>query len=88
MKIIRDLKNVKEFTKLSTIVIGNFDGVHLGHQEIIKKCSQIASPDPFGILTFDPHPRDYFQKELTYFKLTSKEYKYSMLEKLNICFST
>ena len=37
MKIIRELKNVKEFTELSTIVIGNFDGVHLGHQEIIKK---------------------------------------------------
>ena len=36
MKIIRDLKNVKVFTKLSTIVIGNFDGVHLGHQKIIK----------------------------------------------------
>ena len=35
MKIIRDLKNVKEFTELSTIAIGNFDGVHLGHQEII-----------------------------------------------------
>ena len=86
MKIICDLKNVKEFTKLSTIVIGNFDGVHLGHQKIIKKCSQIASSGPFGILTFDPHPRDYFQKGLSDFKLTSKEHKYSMLEKLNICF--
>ena len=32
MKIIRDLKNVKEFTELSTIVIGNFDGVHLGEE--------------------------------------------------------
>ena len=63
MKIIRDLKNVKEFTELSTIVIGNFDGVHLGHQEIIKKCSQIASSNGrFGILTFDPHPRDYFKR--------------------------
>ncbi len=86
MKIIRELKNVKEFTELSTIVIGNFDGVHLGHQEIIKKCSQISSSGRFGILTFDPHPRDYFQKELTNFKLTTKEHKYSMLKKLNISF--
>ena len=86
MKIIRELKNVKEFTELSTIVIGNFDGVHLGHQEIIKKCSQISSSGRFGILTFDPHPRDYFQKELTSFKLTTKEHKYSMLKKLNISF--
>ena len=51
MKIIRDLNNAEKFTKLSTIIIGNFDGVHLGHQKIIKKCSQIASTNKFGILT-------------------------------------
>ena len=63
MKIIRDLNNAKESTGLSTIVIGNFDGVHLGHQEIIKKCSQISSSGRFGILTFDPHPRTILKNE-------------------------
>ena len=58
MKIIRDLNNAEKFTKLSTIIIGNFDGVHLGHQKIIKKCSQIASSNKFGstpILPLVPH---------------------------------
>ncbi len=86
MKIIRDLNNVEKFTKLSTIIIGNFDGVHLGHQKIIKKCSQIASSNKFGILTFDPHPRDYFKRNKVPFKLTSKEQKYKMIESLNVNF--
>ena len=86
MKIIRDLNNAEKFTKLSTIIIGNFDGVHLGHQKIIKKCSQIASSNKFGILTFDPHPRDYFKRNKVPFKLTSKEQKYKMIESLNVNF--
>ncbi len=86
MKIIRDLNNAEKFTKLSTIIIGNFDGVHLGHQKIIKKCSQLASSNKFGILTFDPHPRDYFKRNKVPFKLTSKEQKYKMIERLNVNF--
>ena len=58
MEILHDLNNSKEFTKDSTIIIGNFDGVHLGHQEIIRKCSQIASSNRFGILTFNPSRED------------------------------
>ena len=86
MEIIRDLNNAKKFTKLSTIIIGNFDGVHLGHQKIIKKCSQIALSNRFGILTFDPHPRDYFKRNQIPFKLTSKEQKYKMIKRLNVNF--
>ena len=86
MEIIRDLNNAKKFTKLSTVIIGNFDGVHLGHQKIIKKCSQIALSKRFGILTFDPHPRDYFKRNQIPFKLTSKEQKYKMIERLNVNF--
>ena len=86
MEIIRDLTNAKKLTKLSTIIIGNFDGVHLGHQEIIKKCSEIALSNKFGILTFDPHPRDYFKRNKIPFKLTSKEQKYKMIERLNVNF--
>ena len=86
MEIIRDLINAKKFTKLSTIIIGNFDGVHLGHQEIIKKCSEIALSNKFGILTFDPHPREYFKRDKIPFKLTSKEQKYKMIKRLNVNF--
>ena len=86
MKILHDLNKAKETTKGSAIIIGNFDGVHLGHQEIIKECYQISVTKKFGILTFDPHPRDYFKKNNIEFKLTSKKQKYEMLEKLNINF--
>ena len=86
MEILHDLNNSKEFTKDSTIIIGNFDGVHLGHQEIIRKCSQIASSNRFGILTFNPHPRDYFKKNNSHFKLTPKEQKYKLIERFNVNF--
>ena len=86
MKIFTDLDDLKKSTINSTIIIGNFDGVHLGHQEIIKNCSKIASPNNFGILTFDPHPRDYFKKNDIEFKLTLKKQKYQMLEKMNVNF--
>ena len=65
MEIIRDLINAKKFTKLSTIIIGNFDGVHLGHQEIIKKCSEIASSNKFGILTLI-HTHENILKEIKF----------------------
>ncbi len=46
-----------------TAVIGNFDGVHLGHQKLISKADNIAKSNgtQVGVITFDPHPRRYFR---------------------------
>ncbi len=46
-----------------TAVIGNFDGVHLGHQKLISTAKEFAKNNgtKLGVITFDPHPRRYFR---------------------------
>jgi len=52
--------------KLIHLAVGNFDGVHLGHQKIITKLVSEASQDnrSSAILSFNPHPRQFFSKNL------------------------
>ena len=47
---------------MSIVVIGNFDGVHLGHQKLLKKAYIFSRKlnKFFGIFTFDPLPKDFF----------------------------
>ena len=58
MRIYKDLNNLPEF-KNAVLTIGSFDGVHIGHQQIIQQINDLASSiDGESILiTFDPHPR-------------------------------
>ncbi|KJR44054.1 FAD synthetase domain protein, partial [Candidatus Magnetoovum chiemensis] len=58
MKIIKGLENVKDLGSNSVLTLGNFDGVHIGHQRIFKRVKK-AADDINGIsiaITFDPHP--------------------------------
>ena len=68
------------------LAIGNFDGVHLGHQKIIDdliKYSRINSC-PSAILSFKPHPRQFFSNEYRNFQITSEENKIYLLNKQGI----
>ncbi|MED7787511.1 bifunctional riboflavin kinase/FAD synthetase [Francisella sp. 19X1-34] len=64
MKIITNLKKIKN-SKPSVVAIGSFDGVHLGHQAIIKKLKSIAKENKLEayILFFEPLPKEFFLKE-------------------------
>ena len=48
---------------MSVVVIGNFDGVHKGHQEILTRAKKIAGDQKIIALTFDPHPTSIFAPE-------------------------
>lgn len=65
--------------------IGNFDGVHLGHQSVIDLARTAAQPDaPLGVVTFEPHPRQVFAPQSPPFRLMSAETKAHRLEKLGV----
>jgi riboflavin kinase/FMN adenylyltransferase len=63
MEIFSDISAIPNQAKGGVIAIGNFDGVHLGHQALIAEAGKIVQEKnvPLGVLTFEPHPRRLFQ---------------------------
>ena len=86
MRIIRDYTYVDQADRGASVAIGNFDGVHLGHQSVIDLARQAAAANaaPLGILTFEPHPRQYFAPDAPPFRLMSREARAHRLEKLGV----
>ena len=72
MRVIRDYEFVEAADKGASVAIGNFDGVHLGHQSVIDIARSEAARHnvPLGVLTFEPHPRSYFAPHAPSFRLT------------------
>ncbi len=86
MHIIRDPYFIDPNDRGAAVAIGNFDGVHLGHQAVIditrKAATKIGAP--LGILTFEPHPRTFFSKDNNPFRLMNAEAKANRLAKLGV----
>ncbi len=68
------------------IAIGNFDGVHLGHQAVLGKALEIAQREgvPALALTFEPHPRDFFKSGQPVFRLTPAPEKALLLKAVGL----
>jgi len=68
------------------LTIGNFDGVHLGHQALLKQLSQAAQARrlPVAVLTFEPHPREFFTPEKAPARLTSLREKLAFFSEMGI----
>ena len=62
--------------------MGNFDGVHLGHQVVIDLARGASAP--LGIVTFEPHPREFFAPKAPAFRLMNAEARTHRLEKLGV----
>ncbi|THF69226.1 MAG: bifunctional riboflavin kinase/FMN adenylyltransferase, partial [Sulfitobacter sp. SK025] len=60
MEIIRDYQYVAPVDRGASAAIGNFDGVHLGHRSVIDLARDAVPNAPLGVVTFEPHPREYF----------------------------
>jgi riboflavin kinase / FMN adenylyltransferase len=77
----------KKHTK-SIILIGNFDGLHLGHQKLFSLAQKYKKKYSLkiGVLTFEPMPKMYFNKKLKNFRISSQEQKVDFLKKLNVDF--
>lgn len=77
MKIINRLADIPSDIQDSVVAIGNFDGVHRGHQALLNHARQIAADRrlPLLVLTFEPHPRQFFQPDIKPFRITPSSVK-------------
>ena len=66
----------------ASVAMGNFDGVHLGHRAVIDLARR--PPAPLGIVTFEPHPREYFAPAAPPFRLMNAEARANRLAKLDV----
>jgi riboflavin kinase/FMN adenylyltransferase len=86
MDIFSDMTAIPSSAKGAVIAIGNFDGVHLGHQALIDAAAKIAKEKnvPLGVLTFEPHPRRLFQPDQAPGRLTPAAMKAEQLARHNV----
>lgn len=86
MQVIDGYRDLAPEQKGAAVAIGNFDGVHRGHRALIEAArAEAAAEDlPVGVMTFEPHPRAFFQPEKAGFRLTPWAEKTRLLEALGI----
>jgi riboflavin kinase/FMN adenylyltransferase len=72
----------------AVLAIGNFDGVHRGHQAVLRHALDVASERgaPAGVMTFEPHPRTFFAPHNPVFQITSAPLKARLLAALGVDF--
>jgi len=71
MRIVRSWKGLEAVDRGAAVALGNFDGVHRGHQHVIALAAKAAGElkAPLGVVSFDPHPRRIFQPDAPAFRL-------------------
>ena len=81
MKIFNNT-NIPANYKASSLAIGNFDGVHKGHQKVFRETRQFAKKKKvkFGVLTFTPLPVMFFYKNVKNFRLVTEEEKIKLFK--------
>lgn len=86
MLVLEGYDDVPAEARGSSIALGNFDGVHRGHQGLIALAVDKARElkVPAAVMLFEPHPREFFKPDEAYFRLTSLPQKLAELEKLGI----
>ena len=75
---------ISKIYKKSSLAVGNFDGVHKGHQKVFKYAKK--NKLKFGILTFSPLPVMFFNKKIKNYRLASEEEKFRLLKKFSADF--
>jgi len=87
-RILRSLDGLDPALKGAVVALGNFDGVHKGHQAVIAAARARADAlgVALGVLSFEPHPRAYFNPTLPEFRLTPLAAKARALGRIGVDF--
>ena len=80
--------NIKSNHKNSIILIGNFDGLHLGHQKLFNLAQNFKKKYSLkiGVMTFEPMPKMFFNKNLKNFRISNQKQKIALLKKFDVDF--
>ena len=80
--------NINSNHKGSIILIGNFDGLHLGHQKLFRLAKKYKKKYSIniGVLTFEPMPKMFFKKNLKNFRISNQEQKIKLLKNFDVDF--
>ena len=89
ISLYRSLSDLPETTRGAVLAIGNFDGVHFGHQQVIADARALAAAKnaPLGLMLFDPHPQQFFAPEAPPFRLTRLVTRAALLADLGVDFT-
>ncbi|WP_209424813.1 bifunctional riboflavin kinase/FAD synthetase [Pararhodobacter sp. SW119] len=82
MDIITHWQGIDPGLRGASVAMGNFDGVHRGHQAVIDHARRADAP--LGIVTFDPHPREYFAPHAPPFRLMNTPTRRNRLRRLGV----
>ena len=86
MELVRGRHNLRPRHRGCAVTIGNFDGVHLGHQAVIEQLMTRARSlgVPGCVVTFEPHPREFFAPERAPARLSRLRDKLAAIERLGV----
>ena len=86
MRIVRHPSGIPESARGAAVTIGNFDGVHRGHQAVVGAAAAAARrlAAPLAVVTFEPHPRRFFRPDEPTFQLTPLRSKARRFEALGV----
>ena len=80
--------NISSSDQNAIVLIGNFDGLHLGHQKLFKQAQKYKKSKraKLGVVTFDPIPKMFFNKKLRNYRISNFNQKIHYLKKYNVDF--
>ena len=87
--LYRNLADLPAEAQGAVLAIGNFDGVHIGHQQVIGDARALAEAKnaPLGVMLFDPHPQQFFAPDAPPFRLTRLVTRAALLADLGVDFT-
>jgi len=86
LRIVHGWKGLSDADRGASVALGNFDGVHLGHREVIAGAVEAGRRlgAPVGVISFDPHPRRLFHPDEPAFRLMTTDQQARVLETMGV----